>query len=444
MRRLLLAILALTLAAPTAALAQRVYIDISGATFRPYPLAIPRVHVEGDVDDGGRIADLVTSRVRYNLEISGLFQVLDPRSFLARPDEGITAATIRFDDWSNVGAEGLLKAQLTPGEDGRVNLEVRLFHVTTAEEAARWTYSLPKDDARSLAHLLANDVVRYFTRERGIFDTRLAFVREIGGNKELWVADWDGHGARRVVGGELNLFPTWAPSGDRLAFTSYREGGPDLYVTDLGGRVRSLVSGDPMFHGPAWSPDGTRIVYTRTQHGTADVWVVGADGSGARRLTHYDGVIDTSPAWSPDGRQIAFVSNRHGNPHIFVMNADGSEQARITYQGNYNQTPKWSPRGDAIVFMGRDERAVFDLFTVNPETKEIRRLTQDSGQNFDPSWSPNGRHIIFTSTRTGQPRLWIMNSDGTGQRQLELPPGNYTNAAWGPFPEPAQPTAGSG
>ncbi len=428
---------------PGNAAAQRVYIDVSGATFRPYPLAIPRVKVDPEQEDGAASADTITELVRFDLEVSGLFQILDPRSFLARPDEGITTATIRFEDWANVGAEGLLRARLSPGEEeeGSV-LEVRLFHVTTAEEAKRWNYMMESGAERALAHRVAGDVVRYFTGERGIFDTRIAFIRETGGNKELWISDWDGHGPRRLVGGELNLFPSWAPTGDRLAFTSYRGDGPDLYITDLRGRITPLVTGDPMFHGPAWSPTGEQIAYTRTKHGTADIWVIGASGSGARRLTHYDGVIDTSPTWSPDARRIAFVSNRHGNPHIFVMNSDGSEQERLTFQGNYNQMPKWSPRGNAIVFMGRDERAVFDLFLVDPDTKDITRLTQDTGQNFDPTWSPNGRHIIFTSTRTGQERLWIMNANGTNQRQLRLPPGGYSNTSWGPWPEAPESSAG--
>ncbi len=420
---------------PGGAEAQRVYIDVTGATFRPYPLAIPRVSVAGDLEDGESHSDLITERLRYNLSSSGLFQVLDPRSFLARPDEGVTAATIRFQDWANVGAEGLVTAELRPTEEeGKMSLQARIFQVTTASEVVRFSYKVPQDEARRLAHAVANDVVRHFTGERGIFDTRIAYVREAGENKELWVSDWDGHGGRRLVGTDLNLFPTWDPSGDRLAFTSYREGSPDIFITDMEGRVTPVIRGEPMFHGPAWSPDGKRIAFTRTKHGTADIWTVNPDGTEARRLTRTIGVIDTSPTWSPDGTRIAFVSNRHGNPHIFVMNSDGSDQTRLTFQGNYNQMPKWSPRGDAIVFMGRDERAVFDLFSVNPETKEISRLTQDTGQNFDPTWSPNGRHIIFTSTRTGDARLFIMNANGTGQRQIGLAPGSYTNATWGPWP----------
>ncbi|RMG20911.1 MAG: Tol-Pal system beta propeller repeat protein TolB [Deltaproteobacteria bacterium] len=425
---------------PSGLRAERVYIDISGATFRPYPMAIPRVRSEAGVPGGERMAGQLTERIRYDLEVTGLFQVLDPRSFLASPKEGITASTIRFSDWANVGAEGLLKGRLVLDETGGIRFEARLFNVTTESESARFTYPVDPEKARYAAHALANDLVRHFTRERGIFDTKIAFIRKIRGRKELWISDWDGFAPRRIVGGELNLLPAWHPKGDRLLFTSYRDGDPDLYETTLDGVVRTVVGGDAMYTGGAYSPDGSKIAFTRTVDGNAEIYVVHADGTGLKRLTNAYGV-DTSPTWSPDGRRIAFVSSRHGNPHIFVMNADGSDQRRLTFQGNYNQTPDWSPRGDVIAFTARDERNVFDLFTVNVETGEIHRLTQDTGNNEEPSFSPNGRHIVFTSTRTGRSEIWIMNADGTNQRKLKLPPGAYFTPAWGPWPSKSSESA---
>lgn len=429
--------LLVAVAALAPAHAQRVYIDISGATFRPYPLAVPRIVAEGE--EAPKVADLVTERLRYDLEVAGAFQVLDPRSYLASPTEGLTATQIKFNDWANVGAEGLLKGKLTV-KDGTATYEVRLFNVTTAEETQRWTFSRPVAEARYLAHDAADEVVRYFTGTRGIFDTKLVFIRKVRGNKEVWISDWDGHGARRLASGELDLLPGWYPDGAKVAFTSYRDGDPDLYTVDLSGHVRKLVGGDAMYTGAAVSPDGSRIAFTRTADGNAEIYMADADGRHVRRLTDSYGV-DTTPSWSPDGRRIAFVSTRQGNPHIFTMQADGQDQKRITFQGNYNQTPDWSPRGDVIAFTARDERNVFDLFTVNPDTGEIVRLTQDTGNNEEPSFSPDGHHIVFTSTRTGTPRIWIMNADGTNQRMLDLPPGQYYTPVWGPWPQRAAPEA---
>jgi len=422
--------LAALLASASPASAERPYIDISGATFRPYPLAIPAAKKgEGVADEA---ATLLIERLRYDLEVSGLFQVLDPRSFLARPEEGFNPISIRFEDWSNVGAEGLLKARLVV-TGKKLSLEAFLFGVTTASEQAHFTFDGELDDARQLAHRLADAVVYYFTKQRSIFQTRLAFIRKVSGKKQLWVSDWDGHGAKSLVTGELNLLPAWSPDGEQIAFTSYRDGDPDLFVTTLSGKLKSLIGGDAMYTGVAFAPDGKKIAYTRTSEGNAEIYLADANGKNQKRLTDAYGV-DTSPCWSPDGRRIAFVSARHGNPHIFVMGADGSNQKRITFKGNYNQTPDWSPRGDLIAFTARDERNVFDLFTVAPDTGTITRLTQDTGNNEEPSFSPDGRHIVFTTTRRGKSEIWIMNADGTLQRPLDLPPGQYFTPNWGPWP----------
>ena len=130
--------LVLGLATARPARADRVYIDVTGATFRPYPLAIPRVLSQGDA--AAKVADLVTARLRYDLDVSGVFQVLDPRSFLATPGEGLNAASIKFPAWADVGAEGLLKGRITV-KDGMATYEAHLFDVAKAEESAHWTYT---------------------------------------------------------------------------------------------------------------------------------------------------------------------------------------------------------------------------------------------------------------------------------------------------------------
>ncbi len=52
---------------------------------------------------------------------------------------------------------------------------------------------------------------------------------------------------------------------------------------------------------PAWSPDGTRIVFTRIWNNgaSADLITVGADGSGAQRVTDTTWKLEGSPQWSP-------------------------------------------------------------------------------------------------------------------------------------------------
>src|SRR5512136_1366340 len=125
--RLAAACLALALAA--AARAERPRVVVDAPDFRPLPVAVAGFLADGDA----RAAAEATEVVRADLARSGLFEVLDPRSFLADPGEGLAAASIKFSRWSDVGAEGLVKARVRRGPEG-LSADLRLFEVRAGRE----------------------------------------------------------------------------------------------------------------------------------------------------------------------------------------------------------------------------------------------------------------------------------------------------------------------
>jgi TolB protein len=422
-------LLALVVAVPWVCFAQAPVIEISGANFRPMPLAITRPLTQ---DEGAkkRAAEF-DEALFFDMSACGLFQALDRKSYLADGKEGITAASINFSNWSNIGAESLVKAQLSSEGDMLIG-DLRLFNVASGREELKASGRVPSKDARRLAHQLANAVYKFFTKETGPFETKIAWSRKTPNGKDVYVSDWDGRNSLAVSTGNINLLPTIAPDGVQIAFTSYKRGKPDIYVSRGGASATVLVAAGRMATGLAYSPDGKRIAYSLAEGESAQIFVANADGSGAKQLTSTPYFINSSPSWSPDSKKLAFVSNRGGSPQVYVMGGDGGEAKRLTFQGNYNQTPDWSPRGDLIAFTARDERNAFDLFTVNVESGKVTRLTQDTGNNEEPSFSPNGRLILFTSTRTGSPALYVMTFDGNNQVALPMEKGSYTTADWGP------------
>ncbi len=421
-------LLATALLATSAAAQDRPYIDVGSPSFQPLPIAVARF--EGD---DARASTESANVVRADLALCGLFDVLDPKGFLADPAEGFAAPSIKFARWADVGAEGLAKARVRR-EGGELVGDLHLYEVRAGREALVKAVRAPASDPRALGHRFADEIFRYYTREPGAFGTRIAAIRKARGTSELVLFDADGKNPRVLLSeSTILLTPAWSPDGNQILLTSYRSGRPEVWSYRLADRSFRRLAPVANAMGGVWSPDGKRVAFTASEGGNSDVWVVNADGTNARRLTN-GSALDLSPSWSPDGKRIAFVSDRAGTPQLYVMNADGSNARRLTFQGNYNQTPQWSPRGDLIAFTARDERKVFDVFIIQPESGRIDRITQDQGRtNEEPSWAPNGRMLVFRSDRNGAARLVVSDPKGERQTVVTGGGGDLSAPAWGPL-----------
>ncbi|UCD83730.1 MAG: Tol-Pal system beta propeller repeat protein TolB [Deltaproteobacteria bacterium] len=431
MKRILLFILvSLFLLPPTVYAAEKIYIDIDTPTMRRFPIAIPEFK---DLKGGGSSRQLRISRIIANdLEISGLFNILSlPDSLGNLNKTDLTAEEIDFSDWSAIGTEALVWGGYRL-EGERLAVEVRLFDVIQGRQIAGRLYQGRINNLREIAHKFSNEIIREFTGKEGVLGTKLAYVSNATGRKEVYLSDLDGYNQQRITNdATIVLSPAWSPDARKIVYTSYKRRNPDLYLLDLITGRNSLLSHRPGLNiSPAWSPRGDRIAFSLSQEGNAEIYSMNIDGSQLKRLTNSWG-IDVSPTWSPDGGKIAFVSSRAGNPHIYVMDSEGKGARRLTYEGNYNSSPAWSPRGDRIAFCSRNG-GYFQIFTMDPQGNEIQQLTFGSGNNEDPSWSPDGRYLIFSSIRDGNSELYLINANGSYSKRLTRTDYDETNPAWSP------------
>lgn len=147
---------------------------------------------------------------------------------------------------------------------------------------------------------------------------------------------------------------------------------------------------------------------------------------------------------SPDGRyQVvvsefridAFPDHKLDHYELFIVPvAEGGPPRQLTQLTELNAMSYdavWSPTEYRIAFVssssGGDE-----IYTIRPDASELTRLTfNDWEWDKHPSWSSDGSKLAFWSNRgTARRQIWIMNADGSGQRNLSNNEFNDWDPVW--------------
>ncbi len=403
-------------------------------------LAVPAFAAQAGVES---LTGVFNTVLWNDLETSGILEMVSPSfmplSLPMRPEQ------LQHADWANPPTSAHMVAfGNLRSEDNQLLVDAWLMDVRNPQAppviAKRYRGELTEDQARQLAHQFADEIIeRLSGGQPGIARSRIAFVSNRTGSKEIWAMDYDGYNQRQLTNsGFLCLTPRWSPDGSQIAYTAYEEGGrsgvPRVRI-HLHSIIMNRRVAFPAYEGttttPSWSPDENQLAFSSSLTGDPEIYAVGRDGSGLRRLTQSRG-IDISPAWNPrTGQQIAFVSDRSGSPQIFLMDADGTSVERLTSGEGYAVSPSWSPNGQLLAFSWQHDGGSFDIYVMDVATRQVVQLTQDSGRNEQPSWAPDGRHLVFESTRSGRLQIWMMLADGTGLRQLTFERANTApNWSW--------------
>ena len=288
---------------------------IVGPGAERFPIAVPLLKNLGPQMDHGEYSRGMADIVARDLELSGWFKVLD-RSAYIEDSRRTGTALGRFDfrDWATIGAEALIKGGFEVRGQSIV-AEFRLFDVYQRKQIVGKRYTAEIKDYRRISHKFVDEIIYQFTGERGVFDTRIAYVSTGSGRfKEIYVAHMDGSERVQLTKNRtINLSPSWSPNGRTLLYTSYKEGKPRVYQRDLSSGKDSMFSSRTGLNlGGSWSSDGKTIALALERRGNIDIYLLDQSGRIVRRLTKNRG-IDVSPSWSPKGDRLVFVSNRSGN-----------------------------------------------------------------------------------------------------------------------------------
>jgi TolB protein len=265
---------------------------------------------------------------------------------------------------------------------------------------------------------------------------------------------------RQLTFGGQNAEAYFAASG-RLLIFQRQGGGPaeqcdQMYVMRVDGSdLHRVSSGRGRTTCGYFYDRDRRIFYSSTEHGDPscpprpdyshgyvwalydyDIYTANADGSDPRRLTTNPG-YDAEATLSPDGSTIVFTSLRDGDLDVYTMRVDGTQLKRLTTTLGYDGGPFFSPDGKLIVYRAYHPATAadsaeylellarrlvrptrMDLWIMNADGSDQRQVTHLPGASFAPSFFPDGRRIIFASNFSAPTSehfdLYALSLDGTG------------------------------
>jgi TolB protein len=326
-------------------------------------------------------------------------------------------------------------------DEGGLTADCAVTQVATKKVILTKSYAGSAQDLRRLAHRMADDIVETVTGQRGIAQTKIAFVMSPQlGVKELAVMDYDGFNIRQMTNDrKISARPRWSPEGRKIVYTSYWQNYPDVLEADLYTHQRRRLAAFPGLNtGAEFSPNGLMIALTLSKDGNPELYTMNVNGGDFRRLTHTKGA-ESSPTWSPDGQSIAFVSDNLGTPQVYLIGKDGGEPQRLTRSPSYNTEPNWSrpPAGSDMKPMLAVTSRVggkFQIGIYDSGTGDVVPKMADGTDNEDPSWAPDGRHLVYAKTQGWRSRLYLLDvvtGDSVGLPAVE---GGASEPAWGPWP----------
>jgi TolB protein len=415
-------------------------IDIIGESQTPR-IAVP--DIPGPVAASSQV-EIFNTTLWNDLESAGRFEMIS-KSFYPR------TAPRRPEDWQadekglpdDSGGRGLWLAgwaqppvrtlYLAFGSieiaNERLVLSGYLYDVTAQDLGAahifgkRYYGNMDADGARLLAHDFSRDILERLGLGPGLAGSKIYFVSNRTGAKEIWSMDYDGTNQKQLTFyNSITVIPAVSQDGTKLAFMTYVDGTPSIYVHSLetNRRLTFYNQVSSLNTTPNFTPDGKSILFASSPTGWSQIYMADLDGGNLRRIS-YSSSIDVHPVVNPrTGAQIAFVSGRSGPPQIYLMDIDGANVRKLSPGGGDAVQPSWDPQGENITFAWTRgfEPGNYNIFVINVATQQLVQLTHGAGRNEHPSWSPSGTHIVFSSNRMGGTQIWTMRADGTSLRKL--------------------------
>ena len=256
---------------------------------------------------------------------------------------------------------------------------------------------------------------------------RLAWNANIGGRRNLWMAEAGSGGAytaRQLThysdddGQELSA-PEWTPDAESILYVRgasaqgethpvpnpawFSKGAQQqIFVVGAGGgEPRLLAEGNA----PSVSPDGKLVAYTVK----GQVWTLKLDdGAKPEQLVQTRGSA-RDLRWAPDGARLAFVSDRGDHSFIAVYTFAAHSIAYLDPSTDQDQAPVWAANGKRIAYLRipSDKDAILFATHRVAQPWSIRVTDVETGKGRAVWCAGEGRGSAYRETDSADQLHWV-------------------------------------
>ena len=174
----------------------------------------------------------------------------------------------------------------------------------------------------------------------------------------------------------------------------------------------------------------SKIFYVKITGADKEIWEMDYDGANQRPITHL-GAISLSPRISPDNSRVAFSSLGKDGFQIRMFSLVLGRMVNFQGVGGTNLSPAWAPNGKDIAYSS-SRSGDPEIWISDANGSLARRITSFRGPDVSPTFNPRtGSQIAWISGRTGLPQLYIMDTDGSAVQRM-TDSGYATSVSWSP------------
>lgn len=233
----------------------------------------------------------------------------------------------------------------------------------------------------------------------------LSFLREINGDRQVFIIPVDGGEARQLTEHINSIYMyKWSQDEKRIFFIANEARSKEKQKKyELGENYFFVDEG----------PNG------RIQADWRNLWMFNCVSLQETKLTNEELIIDELDI-SPDGKRVAFIArpnNLRNYPHLaelYTFNVLNKRLVRLTDNLAPERWPSWSPDGKVIAFHASDDKK-FELtkgylWFIDPDTKKYKKLmAQNTGDIYNLTWAADSKSLLFSEQQGMNTNLYQLD-----------------------------------